>query len=231
LSRFLFLFSLRASKLLFVNSMQIFLTAALLWFFLCSPSAPFPQNALTPSANSDSASHSSAISSSSAEKIPVRGLPNLGKVSEQLFRGAQPDLSNLDELKKLGVTTIVDLRGESSGTREQERARAEALGIHFVAIPVGGFSNPSSAQLAQFFSLVRQTPPEKIFVHCRLGHDRTGVFIAAYRIAFDHWTVDRAVSEMNSFGFSQTFHPGMLMYVRDLPDRLHSDPILKSSLN
>lgn len=172
-----------------------------------------------------------SFSSSLAEKMSLPGVHNAGKVSDQLFRGAQPRLSGLDELKKLGVTTIVDLRRESPHTRDQERSRAESLGIHFVSIPVGGFSNPTSAQLAQFFTLVRSTPAQKIFVHCEFGEDRTGVFVAAYRIAFEHWSADQAISEMRAFGFNQSWHHSMLAFVRALPDRLQSDPVLKSALS
>ena len=178
--------------------------------------------------SSSTAATTSSISF--AQKLSVAGVPNAGKVSEHLFRGAQPDLSNLAELKKLGITTIIDLRSESSYTRDQERARAEALGMRFVSIPLGGFSTPSSAQLAQFFSLLRQTPPENVFVHCRFGHDRTGVFIAAYRMAFEHWPSDQALAEMNAFGFNHTWHPSMITFVRAFPDRLQSDPVLKASL-
>lgn len=194
-------------------------------------SVAFRQNAFSIPKDDSAAGHAAASSAAFAEKLSVSGVPNAGKISEQLFRGAQPNISEMAELKNIGITTIVDLRSESSHTREQERRRAEALGMHFVSIPVGGFSNPSSAQLAQFFTLVRQTPQEKIFVHCRYGHDRTGVFIAAYRIAFEHWTPNQALAEMNAFGFNHTFHPGMSVFVRDLPNRLESDPVLKATIN
>ncbi len=165
-----------------------------------------------------------------AEKISLDGIHNAGKISERLFRGAQPALSSLPQLKSLGITTIVDLRLESPQTREDERQRAESLGMRFVHIPVGGFSAPSSAQLAQFFSLLRETPPQKIFIHCRRGQDRTGVFIASYRIAFQHWTAEQALTEMYAFGFSGFWHPGMITFVRQLPARLQSDPTLKAAL-
>jgi len=165
-----------------------------------------------------------------AEKISLQGIHDAGKVSDRLFRGAQPTLSSLPQLKTLGITTVVDLRPESPQTRESERLRAESLGLRFVYIPVGGFSNPSSAQLAQFFSLLRETPPQKIFVHCEFGEDRTGVFIAAYRIAFQHWTAEQALAEMYAFGFRGYWHPGMITFVRALPARLQSDPTLKAAL-
>ena len=166
-----------------------------------------------------------------AEKISLDGIHDAGKVSDQLFRGAQPTLSSLAQLKTLGITTIVDLRRESPHTRENERHRAESLGLRFVHIPVGGFSTPSSAQLAQFFSLLRETPPQKIFVHCEFGEDRTGVFIASYRIAFQHWSAGQALAEMYAFGFHGHWHPNMAAFVRALPARLQSDPTLKAALS
>jgi len=165
-----------------------------------------------------------------AERISLPGVPNAAKISAHLFRGAQPDFSSLPQLKTLGVTTIVDLRLEFSKIREKERHVAESLGLSFVSIPVGGFSNPSSEQLAQFFWLVRETPPQKIFVHCEYGEDRTGVFIASYRIAFQHWSAKQALSEMYAFGFHNPWHSGMATFVRQLPARLQSDPTLKAAL-
>jgi tyrosine-protein phosphatase SIW14 len=135
----------------------------------------------------------------------------------------------LDELKKLGISTIVNLRSESSPTRAAERIRAESLGMRSVSIPVGGFANPHFASARAV--LLRQSPNEKVFVHCMLGDDRTGVFVAAYRLAFDHWTPDQALSEMNAFGFNHSWHHEMAVFVRDLPSRLQSDPVLKASLN
>jgi protein tyrosine/serine phosphatase len=166
-----------------------------------------------------------------AEKLSLAGIRNAGRVSDELFRGAQPHLSDLGELQRLGITTIVDLRNESPLTREAEHARAESLGLEFVSIPVGGFSNPTSAQLAQFFTLFRGSPRRRVFVHCEFGEDRTGVFVAAYRLAFDHWSAEEALSEMRAFGFNALWHPSMTTFVRALPDRLASDPTLKSGLS
>ncbi|HXX99606.1 MAG TPA: tyrosine-protein phosphatase [Candidatus Limnocylindrales bacterium] len=200
--------------------MRVFFLSVALSAALLSSTVSFPQ----------SPAQSSTPAAAFAEKLSLPGIHNAGKVSERLFRGAQPQLAELSELKKLGVTTIVDLRSEFSHTRERERAEAESLGIHFVSIPVGGFSTPTSAQLAEFFALLRQSPPQKIFVHCAYGDDRTGVFIAAYRMAFDHWSADQAYSEMLAYGFHRHWHHSMASFVRFFPDHLQSDPVLKSAL-
>lgn len=189
-------------------------------------SVPFRQQPGSPLSSTASASALHAP----GEKILLPGIANAGKISDALFRGAQPDLSHLDELKKLGITTVVDLRSEAQGTREHERIRAQALGLHFISIPVGRFDPPTSGQLAQFFAVLRQVPQQKVFVHCQFGEDRTGVFIAAYRIAFEHWSSEEAMSEMLSFGFHRNWHPAMASFVRALPERLQSDATLKAAL-
>jgi tyrosine-protein phosphatase SIW14 len=152
-----------------------------------------------------------------AERLDLAGIRNVGRVSDVLFRGAQPSQQGFAELKKLGVTTIVDLRG-NRGPVDWERGQVEALGMHFVNIPVGGMGVPSDAQVAQFLKLFRDKPNDKVFVHCYYGADRTGVMVAAYRIAQQNWTADRAVSEMNSFGFHSKWHRGMRAYVRKFPN-------------
>ena len=158
-----------------------------------------------------------------AEKLKLAGVHNAGKVSEALLRGAQPSAEGLAELKKLGVTTIVDLRG-NGGPVAWERAQAEALGMRFVNIPVLGWSPPGNAQVAEFLKLFQQDPTQKIFVHCYYGEDRTGVMVAAYRIAQQNWTADQAVSEMDSFGFHYHLYRAMKSYVRKFPATFGDNP-------
>jgi protein tyrosine/serine phosphatase len=151
-----------------------------------------------------------------AEKLKLAGVANAGKISDVLFRGAQPSAQGLAELKKLGITTVVDLRG-NRGPVAWERAQAESLGMRFIDIPVSGWSPPNNAQVAQFLKLFQQDPTQKIFVHCYYGRDRTGVMVAAYRIAQQNWTPDQAVAEMYSFGFHSLLYPAMKSYVRKFP--------------
>lgn len=167
---------------------------------------------------------------STATKIFIPGIHNAGKINEHLYRGSQPNLDELFQLKKLGVTTIIDLRAEFPQTAKEERKRVEALGMHFERIPIGGFSNPSDADLVHFFQVLRNSPSQTIFVHCEFGRDRTGVMIAAYRIAFEHWSSDQALSEMMQFGFNHSWHSSMITFVRQLPARLQSDSQLKQAL-
>jgi tyrosine-protein phosphatase SIW14 len=165
-----------------------------------------------------------------AIKISIPGVHNAGKVNDHLYRGSQPSLDELSALKKLGVTTVIDLRAEFPQTAEQERKRVEALGMRFERIPIGGFSNPNDSDLLYFFQILRDSPAQTVFVHCEFGRDRTGVMIAAYRIAVEHWSSDQALSEMMQFGFNRTWHPSMISFIRELPMRLQSDGQLKKAV-
>jgi len=158
--------------------------------------------------------------------LHLTGIHNAGKISEVLYRGAQPKEIGLVELKKLGLTTIVDLRADNREKAEWERHESARLGLRFVRIPVGGWSPPTDEQVAEFLTLFREEPRQKIFVHCRFGDDRTGVFVAAYRIAVNKWPAEQAMGEMYFFGFNGFWHPSMKEYVRKFPERLQSSPAL-----
>jgi tyrosine-protein phosphatase SIW14 len=190
---------------------------------------PAQQPARGPAASATSSATSAAapsMRSAYGEKLKLQGLPNGGRVNDLLYRGAQPRTDGLRELRKLGITTIVDLRGEDPDKREWERQQAASLGIRFVNIPVSGWDPPSNEQVAQFLSLFHNDQREKVFIHCRFGDDRTGVFVAAYRMAYDGWPAQQAINEMYFFGFSGFWHPSMKAFIRDFPSRLRSAPAL-----
>jgi len=187
-------------------------------FFLFLATSVFAQEHSSPAAPP-------VMRSAYGDKLRLPGLPNGGRVNDYLYRGAQPHPAGIQELKKLGITTIVDLRGENPTQRDSERQQAESLGIRFVSIPVSGWDPPSNEQVAQFLSLFRNRK-EKVFVHCRFGDDRTGVFVATYRMAYEGWPTTQAMNEMYFFGFNGFWHPSMKSFIRDFPARLKTAPAL-----
>jgi protein tyrosine/serine phosphatase len=191
------------------------------WFYL------FALVAITPAPLSAQSARAT-VESAYGERIQLAGIKNAGKVSEALYRGAQPQAQSLRQLRALGVTTIVNLRGEGASARESERKEAESLGLRFVSIPVSGFTPPTDKQVAKFLAIFRE-PNEKVFVHCRFGDDRTGVFVATYRMAIERWPAERALKEMYFFGFNGFWHPAMISFVRGFPERLASAPALGSA--
>lgn len=161
-----------------------------------------------------------------ARRLTVNGLPNLGEVTPTLYRGAQPTKEGFEQLAKMHVAIVVDLRGN----REDERETVTALGMKYVPIP-WFCMRPTDAVIAQFLGLLRDNPRKRIFVHCNTGIDRTGMMIAAYRMADERWTAAEAMKEMKAFGFSrfhQTICWGLSSYERGFPQQLASDPVFRS---
>jgi len=64
-------------------------------------------------------------------------------------------------------------------------------------------------------------------VHCWFCGDRVGMFVAAYRIAFDGWTAEQAIHEMKAYHYKEFLHPNMKYYVREFPERLAKSPALE----
>jgi protein tyrosine/serine phosphatase len=160
------------------------------------------------------------------QKRTIKGLPNFGEVTPTLFRGAQPSAEGLKTLAKMGVNIVVDARGNRTDSEGKQVAQ---LGMRYVPIP-WHCSFPNDDIFAKFLKLMRDNPDKKVFVHCRLGDDRTGMMVAAYRMAAQGWSADEAMHEMEQFGFS-TFHqyllcPRLASYEKAFPEHLKKDPAL-----
>ena len=161
----------------------------------------------------------------SAPSVQLPGLPNFGTISPQLSRGGQPNPVGFEELKKMGIDIIVNLRHDTAEiTREQVLVQTQ--GMQYLSIPWRGSNNPSVAQIVQFLELLRANPDKKVFVHCERGAERTGVMVATYRMSRQHWTAEQALNEMELFGFRAMRFGHLKKFVHDFPSLLESDPRL-----
>jgi len=152
----------------------------------------------------------------------VKGIPNFGVVNPSLYRGGVPSPAGIEELHQKGIEIVVDLRGHN---RSEETAVTK-LGMKYVAIP-SHCPFPGDKTYAKFLQVIEENPGKKVFVHCRLGDDRTGMAVAAYRMAEQGWSADEAMKEMQAFGFTGVYHaicPGMRDYEEKFPERLRKSP-------
>ncbi|MBW2637530.1 MAG: dual specificity protein phosphatase family protein [Deltaproteobacteria bacterium] len=133
-----------------------------------------------------------------AQPAAVQGVPNLHKVSDDLYRSAQPTAEGMKNLKKLGIKTIVSLRSYHS-----DRDEIGTTDLGYVHIPMQSW-NPKTEAVVRFLQIV--TNPEKtpVILHCQHGADRTGTLSALYRIIIQGWTREEAIEEMKEGGFG--FH-------------------------
>jgi tyrosine-protein phosphatase SIW14 len=148
----------------------------------------------------------------------LAGVSNFHTVNPHLFRGAQPSTEGFQELAKLGIKTVVDLR-EAGDRSLEEKKIVEGNGMHYVGVPMRGFQTPSTGQIDKVMSIFNDDSAAPVFVHCRRGADRTGTVVACYRIAHDRWANKRALDEARSLGMSR-FQLALRKYVLQYtPDR------------
>jgi protein tyrosine/serine phosphatase len=134
--------------------------------------------------------------------VPAQqGVANFGRVSDGLFRGAQPSGPALTNLAWLGIKSIINLRMPTEATREEELA-ARAQGIVYTNVPLAGTGRPTDDQVRLALRLI-ETLPKPVFVHCKHGADRTGLIVACYRIEHDKWSNDAALKEAVTYGMSR----------------------------
>jgi tyrosine-protein phosphatase SIW14 len=157
------------------------------------------------------------------ERHKLKGVGNFGEVTPKLFRGAQPTPEGFAALAKMGVGMVVDARGERA---DSEGKIVSKHGMTYVSIP-WHCPFPHDDAMARFLKLMRDNPDKKVFVHCRLGDDRTGMMVASYRMAAQGWSADDAMQEMKFFGFSTVHHvicPSLATYEHNFPSHLKSNP-------
>ncbi len=141
----------------------------------------------------------------------LEGLPNFYKVSDTLYRGAQPDDAGFTELKKLGVKTVVNLRSLHS-----DRSECAKSGLDYVKISAQAWEAEED-EVVEFLEILSDSAWHPVFVHCQHGADRTGLMVAVYRIVVQGWSKDEAIREMTDGGFGyHSIWKGLIEYIRNL---------------
>jgi protein tyrosine/serine phosphatase len=140
------------------------------------------------------------------------GILNFGKVSDSMYRGAQPDAQGIASLQRLGVKMIINLRMPGDGWKE-EADMAKAHGILYTNIPMRGVGRPDETQINSVLQLV-EASQGPVFIHCQHGCDRTGTIVACYRIRHDQWSGEKAMIEAVHYGMS-ALERGMKRAVAD----------------
>ena len=134
------------------------------------------------------------------EQTQVNGLHKFYRVNEHIYRSAQPTREGLQALPKLGIKTVIDLRGASD--RSGEAQLLQEMGIKYINIPMPSLGAPSPESVKQALALLIDQNAWPILVHCERGADRTGTVIACLRISQDGWSNQRALDEAKQLGLA-----------------------------
>jgi protein tyrosine phosphatase (PTP) superfamily phosphohydrolase (DUF442 family) len=133
-----------------------------------------------------------------AQPLKLDGVPNLHKVSDNLYRSAQPTAQGMKNLKQMGIETVVNLRSFHS---DRDEIGNTGLGYEHIYMKAW---HPERKEAVRFLKIVTNQKRTPVLVHCLHGADRTGTMCALYRIAVQGWTKEEAIREMTEGGFN--FH-------------------------
>jgi len=165
-----------------------------------------------------------ALDRAAGRHLVLKGVPNFGEVTSRLYRGGQPTHEGFERVAKMGIDIVVDV-----GRSRRDEEQITQLGMRYVSFP-WYCPFPKDEVFARFLKLMKENPDKKIFVHCRLGDDRTGMMIAAYRMGLQGWSAEQALKEMNYFGYTAVHHamcPELARYERHFPERLKKNPAFR----
>lgn len=107
---------------------------------------------------------------------------NRARVTDELWRSAQPSPGQIARLGREGVRTVVNLRGgREHGSWPLERDACRRHGLALVDFVLRSREAPSRESLheaARLFGALNYP----VLVHCKSGADRAGLFAALYLI-------------------------------------------------
>lgn len=130
-----------------------------------------------------------------AQRLELAGVPNLHKVSDELYRGAEPSAEGMRRLKNFGIKTVVNLRSFHS-----DRGEIGDTSLAYEHIYMKTW-HPEDKEVVRFLQIVSDKAQTPVFVHCKRGSDRTGTMCAIYRVAMQGWSKTEAIEEMTKGGF------------------------------
>ncbi len=133
-----------------------------------------------------------------AVPMQMEGAPNLHKVSESLYRSAQPSAAGMKNLKAMGIKTIVNLRSFHS---DRDEIGNTELAYEHISMKAW---HAEEEDAVTFLQIVTNPKSGPVLVHCQHGADRTGTMCAVYRVAVQGWSKEEALKEMMEGGFG--FH-------------------------
>jgi len=150
-------------------------------------------------------------------------IPNLIQVSEQLYRGGQPNKEGFETLcQRYDVKTIVNLRVvDSDKALLKEANLSDQVESHLVYFdPDTGKEDPdvtrqAAQNAAMAFLRIMKESSGVVFLHCYYGKERTGTLVAIERMVFENWSSEDAIAELRSDpDFHEKRHPQLVPFVQ-----------------
>lgn len=136
---------------------------------------------------------------------------NKHKVGARAWRSAQPAPHQIGAIARLGVKTIVNLRGDRScGSYWLEQAACERYGIKLVNYQVRSRAAPSLEELRGARDLFQRIE-YPMLMHCKSGSDRAGLMSVLFQHLHEGVPMEQAIKQLSlRFGHIRQADTGVL---------------------
>ncbi|MBI4141652.1 tyrosine-protein phosphatase [Candidatus Woesearchaeota archaeon] len=125
---------------------------------------------------------------------------NFHKVDSQFYRSGQLEAQDLEaKIKKYGIKTVVNLRGDSDKKWYQGEARVcFENNVVLYDVPLSARRLPTKKEVEQVLD-VFEKGPYPMLIHCIAGADRSGLASALYRIHVKGEDANNADDELSLY--------------------------------
>lgn len=159
----------------------------------------------TPAAAASIPAPTIAIPAANAPKSQdYPGLHNVVTYSTGVFTGSVPEgPEGFETLHAMGVKTIISVDGA-----EPEVAKAKALGMKYVHLPIGynGMDSQRTLELAKAVQVAQQENPDApVYMHCHHGKHRSAGALGASAVTLGYITPEQGVERMKVSGTAPNY--------------------------
>jgi uncharacterized protein (TIGR01244 family) len=122
---------------------------------------------------------------------------NLHEIRPGVWRSNQPAPRDIRKAAKLGIKTIINLRGKrQDGGWRLEKEACDRYGITLVDVSVRSRDVPDAQTIRNINALFKSVKPP-FLMHCKSGADRAGLMSALYMLLVEKATVDEALKMLS----------------------------------
>jgi uncharacterized protein (TIGR01244 family) len=134
------------------------------------------------------------------QKLERPGITNFTKVDAVVACGGATETTALEGLKNDGFKAVINLRqtSEPGANIDENKARAEALGLNYIHIPFNGQA-PEAKSVDDFLAAVNNKANQPVYIHCGSAN-RVGAVWLVKRVLQDGWPVAKATEEAKLIG-------------------------------
>jgi tyrosine-protein phosphatase SIW14 len=143
-----------------------------------------------------------------AQPVTDLRIRNFYKVSNDVYRSAQPNVEAIKQLERFGIRSMLNLR-----ERHTDACDARGTKIRLYQVPIDP-ARINDEVIARALKVIAHAD-KPILVHCWHGSDRTGAVIAMYRMVFMNWPREKAIDEFQNggFGYHRVVYPNIIKYL------------------